>query len=354
MTISYIVTGQRNPIIEFPQYKIKVQTIGDPHCGRVFKTGVQSNNIGIREQSVIASLNKLLNPSTELAITHIVILGDLFDKSIVTPTVKLEVFNLFKNAAESNPSIQYYLISGNHDLSKDVLKKSSYELLTLMLSTLNLPNLKTTTDHPIYELIDENSKVPLYFYFDCYNPFGLSKFRQSCILPFAKMVSFGHWDTVASEKTWAPSSELISCTELFVSGHEHVPFHSNIYGVDYLCAGSMQPYTHAEDATGEFYVTIDADKLSEIDPESLKNKNVRLLVDKNYVLAEPIICEALTFKLKELTVTTNTTTQPSTVSSVVDFNTCFYKNILDSNVLNEAELTYLKTLITDKAYLNAD
>jgi DNA repair exonuclease SbcCD nuclease subunit len=354
MAIRYTVTGERNPIIEFPDYKIKVQTIGDPHCGRVFKTGVLSSNLGIREKSVLQTFKTLLNPDCNLNITHIVIVGDLFDKSVVTPTVKLEVFNILKNSAELNTNINYYLISGNHDLSKDISKKSSYELLTLMLDTLNLSNLKTTTNNPIYELIDDTIKIPFYFYFDCYNPFGDSKFRQSAVLPTAEMVSFGHWDVVSSEKTWAPSSELISCTSLFVSGHEHTPFQNEVYNTDYICTGSMQPYTHAEDSTSEFYITIDIDKLSEIDVSTLKNKNVRLLVDKNYVLAEPIQCLALTFKLKELEPSSTTPSQTTVVSNVVDFNSCFYKNILEAKVLNEAELNCLKTIITDKVYLNVD
>jgi DNA repair exonuclease SbcCD nuclease subunit len=128
LNITYQI--ERNPIINI-EYNNKITNkilcIGDPHLGRVFRTGVPAHRVGEREEGQYAALRRLLNPTDPL-ITHIVIMGDLFDKFVVSPTVVLKAVELLQEASNTNSNIEYYVIPGNHDMTKDTSKKSSYEL----------------------------------------------------------------------------------------------------------------------------------------------------------------------------------------------------------------------------------
>ena len=69
----------RNPIIEIKiNNKIfKIQTIGDPHFGKSFKTGINTSKIGIREE---LQFNDFINLLNTLDVSEYIIMGDLFDK----------------------------------------------------------------------------------------------------------------------------------------------------------------------------------------------------------------------------------------------------------------------------------
>ena len=133
LNITYQI--ERNPIINI-EYNNKITNkilcIGDPHLGRVFRTGVPAHRVGEREEGQYAALRRLLNPTDPL-ITHIVIMGDLFDKFVVSPTVVLKAVELLQEASNTNPNVEYYVIPGNHDMTKDTSKKSSYELVVNMV-----------------------------------------------------------------------------------------------------------------------------------------------------------------------------------------------------------------------------
>ena len=130
---------KNNPIIEIETSIAfyKIQTIGDVHLGRTFRTGVSSSKFGIRENLVLKDFERLLNPSIELDIDFIVIMGDLFDKFIVKPSVVDSAVTLIEQAIILNPSIVYFVIPGNHDLSKDRTKISSYYLFQKIFETDN-------------------------------------------------------------------------------------------------------------------------------------------------------------------------------------------------------------------------
>ena len=71
----------------------KVRFIGDPHLGRVFKTGVPLHRRGEREEMVWATFEKALTENTQ-DIDAIVIMGDLFDKMHVPNAVVLRASDL--------------------------------------------------------------------------------------------------------------------------------------------------------------------------------------------------------------------------------------------------------------------
>ena len=119
-----------NPVIEIKtkNKNYNIQTVGDPHLGRIFRTGVSTSNFGIREKLVLKDFESLLNPEEESQINFVVVMGDLFDKFIVKPSVVNNAVKLIESAVKQNPHIHYFIIPGNHDLSKDKTKVSSYHL----------------------------------------------------------------------------------------------------------------------------------------------------------------------------------------------------------------------------------
>lgn len=58
-------------------------------------------------------------------------------------------------------------------------------------------------------------------------------------------------------------------------------------------------YTHSEDPTGELYVTMTLDELEQIDPDTLKNKCVRIELEPGQELPE-LDCLSITAKMKSL------------------------------------------------------
>ena len=62
-------------VIEIAGHKFKL--IGDPHLGRVFKTGVPTHRIGERETDVTLDFTQQVSSSDN---TPIIVMGDLFDK----------------------------------------------------------------------------------------------------------------------------------------------------------------------------------------------------------------------------------------------------------------------------------
>lgn len=308
--------NKRNPVISFVSEMTgevfhKVLCIGDPHLGRVFKTGVPSNRAGEREKSLYQTFFNLMNPKDPL-IKDVIVMGDLFDRFIVSPTVVLSAYSLIRSAHESNPNIRYTIIPGNHDLSKDVTKKSSYEVLYNMLMPYCLGNehLKILLNNPMYDFVEDPTDASFSILsYDCYNPFPEHRWsfadKSADVWDEADHVlSFGHWDSLDILETgFTPSQELLDRCTLTVSGHEHsyreyvYPFDKNNNKV--LFTGSMQPYSHAEDPDHLLYVTIDQDDLTDYDLSTLKYKCVRIYCDNTFALETPIDCLSLSYLYKE-------------------------------------------------------
>ena len=134
---------KNNPIIQIKDLEgisYNIQTVGDAHLGRRFLNGTPSSKVGVRESLVLSDLDFLMNPSEDLDISHVVLVGDLFDKFIVKPTVVDQALTIIKSAITANPKIKYFIIPGNHDVSKDSSKISSYYLLYKILSQSYYPS----------------------------------------------------------------------------------------------------------------------------------------------------------------------------------------------------------------------
>src|SRR3546814_20896947 len=62
------------------------------------------------------------------------------------------------------------------------------------------------------------------------------------------------------------------------SGHYHLPGEYEVDGHTVVCTGSMEPYSHAEDPSGDLYVTLTLAELEARD--DLHDKCVRVLLDR--------------------------------------------------------------------------
>lgn len=289
-----------NPIINITDdngLEVFIQTIGDPHLGKTFRTGVPSSKLGFRENLVLKQFSDLLNPDENLKINYVVIMGDLFDKFVVSPTIVNKTSSIIQQAVSDNKNITYFIIPGNHDLSKDSTKTSSYGLLYEILSKTNLANLYTLyKESSIFEVSPH-----LYFYLDVYNPFHTEleeplddPFEE--ISPTAKVISFGHWDSIKNDfAQYLPNYHIKDRSSTIVSGHIHTPETFISEGTKYIYTGSIQPFTHGEDPNSEYYVTYKYNEIeSFIDNKNVKKleeislKNLRINCYPGYVLTGPI------------------------------------------------------------------
>lgn len=285
--------GTRNPLLtlEHNSNKISIQVIGDPHLGKTFRTGVPTSQFGKREQSILQSFRDYLNPKE--SVDFVVVVGDLFDKFVVRPNVVQDAVEVLEEACLDNTDITYIVIPGNHDLSKDNTKVSSYYLFYQIMIRANHSNLKIIYDESqVFEYKD------FLFYLDAYDPFHSEKEPQNPLDGIdtdKHVISIGHWDDINSDfGSYYPSPELLSSSNTLISGHIHTPTQYSRKGTKIYYAGSLQPYSHGEDPYNELYETIsytDLEKLIEKDNKKfndLKSKNIRINCYPGYLFPYPV------------------------------------------------------------------
>lgn len=304
MTISLNYKVERNPVVEvLVNGKVfeKILFVGDPHLGRRFTTGVPSHRLGDREEFLFSNFKRLANPTDKL-VTKIIIVGDLFDKFVVNPTITFEAFQILSKIPKH---IQAYLIPGNHDLSKDTTKISSFQLLTSLL--VHVPNVHVVTESENKVIKYEETDKVLNLYFDCYDPFDecLVNLDLDVISKSGPILSTGHWDSLSIlDRGYTPHQDILTYSSLVVSGHEHT-YREYIYPFDktktkVLFTGSMQPYSHAEDPDSDIYITVKEKDLNKYDfAKSFQYKCLRIECGPLFVLTESIDCFALTHKVVE-------------------------------------------------------
>lgn len=299
--------NNRNPILNIKTNtcSYNVQTIGDVHLGRTFRTGVSTSNFGIRERLVLKDFESLLNPDEESQINFVVVMGDLFDKFIVKPSVVNNAVKLIESAVKQNPYIHYFIIPGNHDLSKDKTKVSSYHLFNKIFESNLYNNLSVIFNESILYKVSED----LYFYLDAYDPFHKESTDENLELIFkdtiskdSQVISFGHWDNPKNDFAhYLPSESILKYSNMIVSGHIHTPEKFQKDKIKYIYTGSLQPYSHAEDPNNTYYKTIlytDLEKLLKKSHEHLekfKYLNVRINCYPGYLISEPLDCLSLTY-----------------------------------------------------------
>lgn len=249
--------------------------LGDVHLGRAFISGVASGRHGWREQLVLQQFEAELEEAV-VSGRCLKQVGDLFHafwfqgaKELV-----LAVTEIVKSKARRLKPGQYFVfIGGNHDESKNLEKVSAFQLFAQLLE--GMPGVYVVRKDP-FEL-DGTLYVP-------YNPF---KAPAAQLQPYVEEERWfdevvGHWDLIeiGNAEQLLPFDQLIQITNTVINGHDHNPRlleWSDAFRI--LNTGSMQPYSHGEDATGEWYVTLTPAEIA-ADPDLCRDRFVRVKLAK--------------------------------------------------------------------------
>ncbi len=310
----------------------RVRVLGDPHLGRSFRTGVPLSRQGEREASVWDSFRDSL--SADDFDIH-VCMGDIFDKYTVPSAVLLATAKHYIKAGLASPEKQFYIIQGNHDLSRDEDKASSLDVLDVILSTI--PNVIVVKE-PL--LVNRSKQNFLFIPYHAHKQGGqvireALEFLETADVDFID-AAFGHWDIDTFGGTRPHNlidvNLLGNYTDTIVTGHVHQPEVRKIPHeqgeVTLIVTGSMQPYSFAEDPTGELYVTFTLDQLLGIPAVTLRDNCVRVLLKPGEELPE-LDCLQLVPKF----VTEEGEDEDGIEVELIDFN---MENLLKESLLEAA------------------
>lgn len=254
------------------------QVLGDTHLGRTFRTGVPLHRIGDREAMVWKQFETNLMEAPPGMHIH---MGDLFDKFVVPPEVVLRAAEIYDKAALANPATTYVVLMGNHDPSKDRTKRSSFDIFEALAQ--NVIVVRT----PL--IIENLGFLP-------YSVFGTAEESLKEILEQGTPeIVFGHWDVVDFGGANVIPTQSLSAAGIMTAytGHDHRPREEKRHGVTINVVGSMQPYTHAEDDTCQWYVTL---PLAETVGRDFSQMNLRVLLAEDEVLPMDINCLSILAK----------------------------------------------------------
>jgi DNA repair exonuclease SbcCD nuclease subunit len=267
----------------------EVAYLGDPHLGREFKNNVALDRRGEREQAQWAAFERSLN-EVENVEMH-VCPGDLFDKFVVPLEVIFKAAEIYRVAALKHPDVHYVILRGNHDMSRFADKVSAFDMLERLLID-SASNITCVVDKPLY-------------FKDClFVPCHPFKTAAEVIEPYGNKAQavFGHWETQSfggEDENLMPYKQLALLTDIAVTGHIHTPDEfKHETGLNVLVTGSMLPYSHAEDPKGDTYVTLTLLEYETTDPDTLKNKCVRVLLQSGEDIPEAVDC--LQFSVKKV------------------------------------------------------
>lgn len=269
-------------LIEIAGHAFKL--IGDPHLGRVFKTGVPTHRIGEREASV---KNQLYDEVASTDNTPIIIMGDLFDTYSIPDELTLWVSETLNEAAQWK---EVYVLRGNHCVSRDAEKRGSFDVLEKLC-----PNVVFVKG--IYEIQLENGYLAL---------FGYDAFKSATELAgqltegLNYLAAFGHYDLTShgSDFNLVPT-EVFAALKIptVYTGHIHRAQTIERHGVTVHAVGSMQPYAHGEQAEGDpLYQTLTLDEFNARNPEDFLDVNLRILLKGDEVFDTQLDCLSLVFK----------------------------------------------------------
>lgn len=262
---------------------LDVTVLGDPHLGKKFRTGVPLHRIGDREAMVWGNFQASLRSHNGSIHVN---MGDLFDKFVVAPEVVLRAAEIYRSAAKDLSSCTFIVLMGNHDVSRDSTKASSFDLFEQLVA--GVKNIKVVRGDKPFVYQKRLGFVP-------FHPFKPTE-ELVAQLPSGLEAVFGHWDIVDFGGNNVIPTKLLAekGLPLAISGHDHVARTETRHGVEIIVTGSMQPYTHAEDPDHDFYRTVTLDELKNI--PDLTNLNVRVLLREGEVLPDDIDCLSLTAK----------------------------------------------------------
>lgn len=268
-----------------------ITDLGDVHLGRKFTNGVPLNRRGDREWLVWQDFEQsLMNCDTEFHIQP----GDLFDMFAVPEALVLQVAAAYRQAAHRNEDTTYIIMRGNHDASRDTSKASSFDVLVELLAGVD--NIEVLRDVTILGPSRSFEGSPNHIGFIPWHPF---KSAEELAQELVKQANggrlfrvYGHFETESfggDDFNLIPTKTLSQITDEVYTGHIHLPGEFERDGVKVTVVGSMQPYAHGEDASSNWYQTVDYDEVIEtltVDSSVFEDMNVRVIVKPGEVVPE--------------------------------------------------------------------
>jgi DNA repair exonuclease SbcCD nuclease subunit len=227
---------------------LKVKFLGDTHLGRKFRHHVPLHRIGHREAMVWDQFVRELSPEGAKVHVH---LGDLFDAPVVDLGTILETAMAYRDAASKYKDCRFYVLRGNHDASRDLEATSAFEVFSRLVE--NHVTCVTGWEGIGHLLM-------------CgWDPVKSAEEIIAGVPQGTALVAAGHWDVDARSAPFnmIPTASLakIGITSAY-TGHVHLPDSFARDDVQVEVVGSMQPFSFAEDATGDWYVTTDLETLA--------------------------------------------------------------------------------------------
>lgn len=286
------------------QIPAHVKELGDPHLGKKFTTGVSPEKRGLRESLVNQNFRNHLMDVADYSVHSC--MGDLFDKFRVPEEVILFAAEAYVEAALANPHCQYVVLRGNHDAARDVELKSSFDVFAALVS--HVENIIVVSETAV--AIPQGNKGETLVFFP-WHPFKnaaemVAEFNQKHTDQF-NYIAFGHWDILSFNEDSSATDNLIPFEQLkgcvgIINGHYHTPSVYTEKNIPVIVTGSMQPYSHAEDPEGQWYVT---HTLAQVEHNLASSevyyqyKNLRVLLEPDETPIAEVDCLSLTFKVNK-------------------------------------------------------
>lgn len=267
----------------------KIALLGDTHLGRVFTNNVPLARRGEREKSLMEKFKHELQSVSEDVDYHIH-MGDLFDLPVVDYSYILTAAMVYLDVSSKRPDTQFYILEGNHDASRDLIVTTAFDLFTACVG--HQPNI-TVVRRPLHIPAIKTILLP-------WSPLASAQDQVETLTQCQADLAFGHWDVDprSHEYNMIPLSRMREKfgVKTAYTGHVHLPDKFRRDGVDVVVVGSMIPFAHDQDPTGDIYVTLTLAEFVDTDKATLRDKCVRIELAPGEVFDEQVDCLQLSFK----------------------------------------------------------
>lgn len=254
-----------------------MKLIGDTHFGKKFKTGVPLNRRGELEEMFFTKFEKELNEPSDLVVQ----LGDLFDSVIVDLNTIDRVYNIINQAYNNSKRTQFFFIRGNHDAPRDSAQTSAFDILEKMCAPMR--------DRVNFVVSPVRWRNNIFVGWDYFREETLRETFSKLNLSSSDYI-FGHF-----EEPIEPV--LLEIDNPVFSGHIHKAH--TVGNVSFV--GSLLPLAFGEEGDSTIMETVSLDELLSRDPEEIKNKRLRVLLNEGEELPDNIDCLQLIAKKSDIT-----------------------------------------------------
>ena len=236
-----------------------------------------------------------------------VLLGDLFDRPKVSFETIFFAAEAYREVVQTNPQVEFFILAGNHDLSRDSTHVSALQLFQLMVSVA---------------VLTEPTRIGEDLLAIPWSPWKTAAEVVGEINEGA-VTAFGHWDLDGNGSNLIPTKALaqLGIKRVF-NGHVHQPRSLERDGIEIINVGSLHPFGHGEGE--EMYVTIELDQFKSA-PDQYRDKCVRIRLKEGELMDREVDCLQLQVE-----------TPPQNVDLSVDYDAAFDMKALAERARAEA------------------